>query len=151
MNSKMRILIPVLVLVLVAVAGDPAQAGLFGKKKAKYQRQEKEFKAWRYDRQPTMSFASGTMSRSSFTGWEMDNVQVILKKDCVVIDADGEPTSLTEGKQVVVMGPRAGDTIIAWQIRVLKPSFRVSAAPSMQKNVERSDVDPTVGVGTAPE
>lgn len=150
MNSKMRILIPVLVLVLVAVTGDPAQAGLFGKNKPKYERMEKEFKAWRYDRMPTMSFASGTMSRSSFTGWEMDNVQVHLKKDCAIIDSEGEPTDLTEGKQVVVMGPRVGNTIIAWQIRVMKPNYRHSGADA-GKNIEWSDVDPTVGVGTGPE
>lgn len=151
MNSKTCILTMVLVLALVVVSGDPAQAGLFGKNKSKYQRQEKDIKAWRYDRLPTMSFASGTMSRSSFTGWELENVQVHLKKDCAIIDSNGEPTRLTEGKQVVVMGARVGDTIIAWQIRVLKPSFRVGTSTGLQKNVEWSDVDPTVGVGTGPE
>ena len=149
MNSKMRILIPVLVLVLVAVTGDPAQAGLFGKSK-KYERTEKDLKAWRYDRLPTMSFASGTVSRSAFTGWEMDNVQIQLKKDCAIIGHDGEPARLQDGNRVMIMGSRVGDTIVAWQIRVLKPHYGYAKANS-QVNVQWSDVDPTVGEGTGPE
>ena len=146
MKNRMHILIPVLVLVLAIAAGDPAQAGIFGKSK---QKDTKELTTWRYDRLPSMSFVRGTVGRDAMTDWHVDQIQVHLAKKCRIVDSDGEKARMSDGDEVVIMGPRIGNTVVAWHIRVLDASF-MHVSENQYENVQWSEVDRTVGEGTGP-
>ena len=96
-----------------------------------------------------MGFTSGTLSRDSIAGWELNGTRVILAKDCKTVGAGGGTYRLQEGDHVMVMGPRAGDTIVAWQIRRLTPNRR-SATSGSGEMVKWSEVDRSVGEISGP-
>ena len=122
MKNRLNILVPVLILALVVTCGDTAVAGLFGRSKDKDT--EKELKTWRFDRQPTMNFARGILSQDSYgSGWDLGEITIHVTKKCKVIGEDGKQTVLRAGREAVIMGPRVGNTIVAWQIRILEPNF----------------------------
>ena len=147
MKNGMNILVPVLALALAVGAGDPAQAGLFGRGKQK--NREREAKTWRYDHLPTMNFVRGTLSRDGLRDWQVGGVQVQLTEKCRVVDGDGEEAQMSDGAEVMIMGPRVGGTVVAWQIRVLDASY-LHASDDSEKNIAWREVDPTLGEGTGP-
>ena len=144
MKKKLHILIPVLVLIVAASAATDTQAGLFGRNKDK-----EKTGTWRFHRSPTMGFTAGTLSRDGISGWELNGMRIILAKDCQTVGTAGGTYNLREGDQVMVMGPRAGNTIVAWQIRRLTPNGG-TAAPGSGEMVEWSEVDRSVGEISGP-
>lgn len=146
MKTKTLILALGCALMLAGVVADDAHAGPFGKKS---KRTDNEQKVWRYDQFPEMQFARGKLRQDIHTGWQIGNVTVQLAPDCTVVDDEG-PAQLRDGAAAMIIGPRAGDTIIAWRIEILAPG-----------EMERTDVTPGgefipseanrhVGVGSGP-
>ena len=144
MKKKLHILIPVLVLLVATGFATDTEAGLFGRNKNK-----EKTGTWRFHRSPTMGFTSGTLSRGAIDGWELNGVRVVLGKDCKTVGTDGGTYRLQEGDNVMIMGPRAGNTIVAWQIRRLAPVHK-SATPDSEDMIKWSKVDRTVGEGAGP-
>jgi hypothetical protein len=140
MKSKLFILVAA-TLLLAGTAVDDAGAGIFGGRDTN---DDKEMKTYRYSRVPTMSFASGRMLKDTFTEWKLGDLQVVLSPHCTVIDSEGEEARIREGADVIVMGARAGNTIVAWQVRVEKPSFMQDLG-SDRSHLRPSDVNPEVG------
>lgn len=128
-------------------AAPGTQAGWFGIGKDK-EDQDKD-PAPRYDNYPTMSFHLGTLTRSGYGGWKLDDLQVQFRPDCEVNDQSGELGTLAEGRQALVSGARVGDTILAIRVTVLKPGWDLGPKNADQE-VDWSQTDPTVGVGTGP-
>ena len=62
-----------------------------------------------------------------------------------IIDlTDGEPTRVHEGAEVMVMGARSGNTVVAWYVRVLKPQY-MQRMKDTRASITWSSVNPTVG------
>jgi hypothetical protein len=141
----MLILAPALIIALAVVSADDAAAGLFGKK----QDTEQRAKAWRFDLLPTMSFTKGKISQDVVAGWAIDDLRVQLAPQCSIVDQDGQKADLYDGQNVIIMGPRAGNTIVAWQVRLM-PRDVNGQLRSDTNDIVRSESDPTVGVGTGP-
>lgn len=131
-----------------AVVAPDASAGMFNKNKGKAKRTEKP--EWmkqprRFDNQPTMAFQTGVLQQDGWTGWTLGDLSLQFTKDCVVMEDGAESGNLTAGRTAVVMGPKFGDTILAWNIRVLKPSFAYPSGPGEGVQIEYSDTNPNCG------
>ncbi|MBU8869912.1 MAG: hypothetical protein KOO60_03445 [Gemmatimonadales bacterium] len=126
------------------------EAGWLGKLKGKSTDKTSELDLVpRYDNYPTMGFHLGTLSRDSWTGWRLDELNVQFTRDCVITSNNDDKGEMVEGKQAIITGSRVGDTIIAQRVTILKPNW--DAGPkNTQENVIWSDSDPTVGVGNGP-
>ncbi len=126
----------------------PAEAGLFKKSRQKTKAQETELaESWRYDRLPAMSFHKGVLQNVGKDLWMLGGVTVQLAPGCRI---DGGASALQTGRTAVVMGPRAGNTIIAWSIDFQKPRASVQTPRTPGTEIVWSDADPTVGEGHAP-
>jgi hypothetical protein len=146
MKNATKHLIAALALMLIVANGFPVNAGIFGSDDD----DDKELKAWRFDRKPTMSFARGTLSRDTYgKGWEMDGIAVQLSKRCKVVDSEGEAAELREGREAVIMGPRYGNTVVAWQIRILDHGFSQPLGGT-DLAVRTCEADPTLAEGHGP-
>ncbi len=127
-----------------------ADAGWLGKSKNKKlsdKRTEKPEwmkKPARYDKLPSADFHMGVLWRDSYTGWQVGDVSLLLAKDCVIEREGVEVGVLDEGRQAIVMGPRNGNTIVAWRVRILEMDYE-NTRTSNETVLERSQVDPTVG------
>ncbi len=138
------------ILALLAAAAlltAPAQAGLFKKDKHKKAEPEKA-KAWRYDQLPSMSFHKGQLANDGLGLWRIGDVKLQLAPQCE-ISGEGGGNQLQTGRTAIVMGPRVGDTIVAWRVEMQKPQHQ-RPARNFDAQIEWSESDPTVGVGTAP-
>ncbi len=150
-----RITVTLLMLVVAAglFAGPDAHAGLFKKDKPK--RTEKP--AWmkqphRYDNLPTMSFHSGVLEQDGWTGWKLGGTKLQLTKDCLISAEDSEEGFLDAGRRAFVMGPKVGDTIVAWSVRVSQIPAPIQNAYDGNTTVEKSTVNPNCGqIKNAPE
>lgn len=142
-----RIIILLALLAVTAAVTVPAQAGLFKRGKTKKEPVRKE-QSWRYDRLPTMAFTKGELKQDGFGAWKVGEVRLQFAPNCEFTGADG-PRSLGTGQTVVVMGPRVGGTMVAWQVDVQKPAH-IQPTRSDDVNIRWSDADPTVGVGHGP-
>ncbi len=143
-----RITISMLVLVFAAglVAAPAADAGWFKKDKAK--RTEKPDwmkKPQRYDQMPTMSFHAGTLQQDGWTGWKLGEVKLSFAKDCVITADGSDEGFLDAGRQAFVMGPRVGDTIVAWSVRVGQPPVPIQNTYDAAITVEKSTANPSCG------
>lgn len=100
--------------------------------------------AHHFDRDPSMSFHSGTLRRDGLAGWRVGEVALQLTADATVMGPDGQESFLQEGREAVVMGPRFGSTMLAWSVRMLgsQPLAAVSASNAGRKP---SDSDSDVG------
>ena len=105
----------------------------------------------RYDNYPTMGFFAGELRQGGFAEWTLDEAGIYLTKDCNVVDEEGNDADLMSGRQALIMGPRIGDTIVAWSIRIMKPEWDQPSSRGSDVDITWSEVDPTVGVGTGPE
>ncbi|MCP4573419.1 MAG: hypothetical protein GY838_13770 [bacterium] len=148
MKTKTLILALGCALMLVAYAGDDASAGLFGSGKSK--RTDYDQKVWRYDDLPSMNFARGKIMRDVHAGWVVGGVAVQFAPECVIADEDGA-ADLYDGAAVMIMGPHAGGTIVAWRIEILAPgTLERSDFTESNTKVEWSNSNRHVGVGTGP-
>jgi len=141
----------VLGLVCVTVLATDVDAGWLGKSKNKRLSDKRTEKPeWmkspvRYDVLPAAEFNMGRLNRSSFSGWELGKFNLVLAKDCVISRNGVETGMLEEGRSAIVMGPRAGNTVVAWSVRILEPDYSNRSVRTDVK-VEPSAVDPDVGV-----
>ncbi len=105
---------------------------------------EEYMQAHHFDRDPSMSFHSGTLRRDGLAGWRVGEVALQLTADATVMGPDGQESFLQEGREAVVMGPRFGSTMLAWSVRMLgsQPLAAVSASNAGRKP---SDSDSDVG------
>lgn len=97
-----------------------------------------------FDRDPTMSFARGVLRRDGLAGWKVGDFNLQMGPTANVLDAEGQPSFLQEGREVLVMGPRFGDTYMGWSVRLLEPeSPGLGATSDVVK--KPSDTTPEVG------
>jgi|GEM_PF-5678555 len=144
---KRAILILATVTLVTSLAAVDAGAGWFDKDKDNDKKA-----AHRYDLFPVASFNVGVLNRDSRTGWQLDDYNIQFVKGFHVEGEDGEPADLREGDTVLVMGPRYGETILAYRVQIQKPEYK-SLGGSPTPNVVWSLADPTVGEanGVIPE
>ena len=136
-----------LVLTAVLIAGT-AEAGLFGKKKPEA---PKATQNHRFNRFPTLSFRQGTLSHGPAGSWQLDDRTVQLAKGCLVTADGQEDGQLQDGRLAIVAGTVIGDQIFATHIRMLKPDWDQTPAPSAGVERQPSESNPAVGVlGQAP-
>lgn len=97
-----------------------------------------------FDRDPSMSFHRGTLRRDGLSGWMVGDLELQLREDATVLGPDGQRALLQEGRDVIVMGPRFGDTMVGWNVRMLEPEM-----PGMQSGHEvvKKPSDTTSEVG----
>ena len=144
-----RILVVLLALVVVAgaVVGPDATAGMFKKDKSKRtEKPEWMKKPRRYDDLPDMSFYAGKLQQDNWTGWKLGELKLEFARDCL-ITADGvEVNRFDAGRQAIVMGPRIGDTIVAWSVQISsrEPSSLGGYGSDLQ--VQKSETNPNCGV-----
>lgn len=140
-------LVLVLVLFLSTTVVQEAGAGLFNKGSQKSQESKV---APRYDLFPQVSFHKGVLNRGIGLAWQLDDLDLQVRSDCVITsDFGGEP-SLAAGREALVMGAKLNDTIIAYRVRIMKPDY-MNESLLESSEVIPSDVDPTVGIGRGPE
>ncbi|MBK8167906.1 MAG: hypothetical protein IPK64_18325 [bacterium] len=101
-------------------------------------------KAQRLDRDPSMSFHRGTLRRDGQTGWMVGDLELQLRQDATVLGPDGQEAALQEGRVAIVMGPRFGETMVGWNVRMLEPEMPSSQSRSDVVK-EPSDTSPEVG------
>ena len=132
----------------VALLAAPAEAGLFKKSRQKAKPAGAELaSSWRYDRLPSMDFHKGVLQNVGTDVWKIGELTVQLAPGCEIA---GGVSALQSGRTAVVMGPRSGNTIIAWSIDLKKPQTATGGPQAPGTQVEWSEADPTVGVGHAP-
>lgn len=143
--KRTTIVLLVVVLGLSFAATMDADAGWFGKDK-----KEKETKyVPRYDAYPTMGFHKGTLGRGVGTEWRLDGMDLQFMGDCEISTDGVEEGYLQEGRTAVITGPRWGNTIVAWRVRVLAMDETYN---SYDSNVVLSEgATAGVSVGTAPQ
>ncbi len=101
-------------------------------------------KPQRYDG-PAMSFHSGILQQDGWSGWKLDEMKIQLAKDCLITTDGAEEGSLDAGRKAIVMGPRFGDTILAWSIRVTKPDFTIGRNVGSEVQLIYSDTNQDCG------
>lgn len=145
MKTKTLILALGCALTVLAYAGDDALAG-----RSKSKRTDTEQKVWRYDQMPAMKFARGKLHKDVHSGWKIDNVKVQLAPECIIADDEGS-ANLYDGAGAMIMGPRVGDTIVAWRIEILRPGeLDRHGTSAMNERVQWSESNRNVGEGTGP-
>lgn len=97
-----------------------------------------------FDRDPTMSFHRGVLRRDGLAGWRVGELQLQMRPDALVLGPDGEASFLQEGRDVVVMGPRFGGTMVGWNVRLLA-SESLSSVSGSDVVKKPSDTTPDVG------
>lgn len=128
------------------LATPQAEAGWLKKDKAKRtEMPEWMKKAQRFDNVPEMSFLSGELQQDGWTGWKVGEVKIQFAKGCVIMMDGEEGASLDSGRSVMVMGPRNGDTITAWNISIEQPSFKVGRTFNSEVELRESNVNSDCG------
>ena len=145
--KKTAIILTTAGLVLI-LAADSARADLFSLSKRDKSQRDTEVQAPRYDKYPTMSFFVGTLSRSGWTDWQIDDKQVEVAEPESAA-RNGSLPQFSEGSQAIIMGTLVGDRIVAHRVRLLDPQWTVPVADN-QEDIRWSTTDPTVGEGTGP-
>lgn len=75
--------------------------------------------AHRFDLLPSMQFHTGVLRRDGLSGWRIDDYRLQMSRESLVAGPDGQGAVLQEGNRVLVMGPRFGDTFVAWNVQIL--------------------------------
>jgi hypothetical protein len=154
MTCRRWTLLFVVLVASVLVLTDVAAAGWFGKKS----REEVTRRPPRYDRYPTMEFASGVLHRDGISGWVVDGKRLALHSTCRVDDQRGKSGAgaLRDGAPVLVMANDVGGTLVAYRIIVRKSGFSEFGSSALTDalrgdvDIVWSNSDPTVGCGRAP-
>jgi len=96
----------------------------------------------RYDHFPTMSYTSGRVQQNGLRGWKVGDIELILKKDTVIMMDGSRVEGLQSGRDVVVMGSLMGNTMVVWSARILPhdysdptPSTTFTREPGPNPNV----------------
>ncbi len=134
------------VFVIGATAAPQAGAGWF-QKKEKPRRTEKP--DWmkrprRYEGTP-MAFHSGILQQDGRTGWKLGDTPIQFAPDCLIMTDGSDEGYLDSGRQAIIMGPMIGETIMAWNVRVVQPEFMQKAPDLKGIRLKPSSVNPKVG------
>ncbi len=143
-----RIMVTILasVITLGLVTATEAGAGWF--KKSEAPRTEKPDwmkKPRRYENLPAMSFHSGVLQQEGWDGWKLGEVKLQLAQDCLITTAGAADGFLRAGRQATVMGPKVGDTIVAWSVRVTQESVPAPAVYDANLVLRKSEANPNCG------
>ena len=134
-----------LAFMLGVVATPEANAAWFKKKQSKRtDKPEWMKKPQRYDG-PTMTFHSGMLQQDGWTGWKLGETKIQFAKECLITTDGVEGGALDAGREAIIMGPKFGNTILAWSVRVLKPSFMIGRTPNSEVQLEYSKTNPNCG------
>lgn len=145
---KRAIYLTVILGVVLSMAAAPdAGAGFLDKWKKK----EIETRAApRYDLYPTMSYHTGVLDQGVAASWRLGDAELLVRADCRISSDLGGAGELVAGKEAMVTGVRFGNTIIAYNVRLMKPDH-MNAGAEKSSQVVPSDEDPTVGHGSGPQ
>ncbi|MDX2474781.1 MAG: hypothetical protein QNL91_13860 [Candidatus Krumholzibacteria bacterium] len=144
--KRITVLLLALVMALGVVATPEASAGWF-KKDKKPERTEKPDwmkKPQRYEG-PRMSFHSGVLQQDGQTGWKLGETSIQFAKDCLITTDGAEGGYLDAGREAIVMGPKFGDTILAWSIRVTQPDYTSGRNQNGDVQLIVSETNPNCG------
>jgi hypothetical protein len=147
MNKNLKTLAALLALTALLTA-PAADAGMLDKLLGGDE--GKDARPPRYDLFPKMGFFTGTLGRDIGTGWTLDGYRLILASECTISSEVHDVPMLDEGRQALVMGPKVGDTIVAWRVRIKQDEYGIQAN-NPEEQFTPSDSDPTVGEGSGPE
>ncbi|MCB1182626.1 hypothetical protein KDM41_04265 [bacterium] len=131
----------------IGVLGAPhAEAGLFSKKKPKRTEKPEWMKEpRRFEDTPRMSFVSGVLQQDGWTGWKVGELTLQFAENCRFNEGANQIRELDPGKEVLVMGPRIGSTIVAWSVRVKTPEYLVARNTNPEVRLKPSDANPDCG------
>ncbi len=140
-----------LVFVIGVFAAPNADAGWFNKKKSdRTEKPDWMKKPKRYDG-PVMSFHSGVLQQDGWTGWKLGETKIQFADECLITTDGVAGGVLDAGSNAIIMGPKFGDTILAWSVRVQKPDFMTGRAPNSEVQLKYSESNSNCGeVITAP-
>jgi len=128
------------------LAAPHAEAGWFNKKKPNRTEKPEWMKtAQRFDNVPRMSFLAGELKQDGWHGWKVGEVKIQFTKDCKIMLDGEEGASLSSGRSVMVMGPRVGNTIMAWNISMAAPSFTTGRTYNSEVQLLQSAVSSDCG------
>ncbi len=143
--KRITVITLAMVFALGVVAAPSADAGWFNKKKSdRTEKPDWMKKPQRYDG-PTMSFHSGVLQQDGWTGWKLGETKIQFAKECLITSGGVAGGTLDAGRKAVVMGPRFGDTILAWSVRVEKPDFMMGRTPSSEVQLQYSETNSNCG------
>lgn len=97
-----------------------------------------------FDEFPTMSYYMGTLNQGGMGTWRVGDMDLVVKSDCTISAENEDVGYLRDGSKALVMGPVAGNTIVAWSIRVMGPDYS-DPTPSLNFTREPGP-NPNVGV-----
>lgn len=141
---KRAMLITLAVLVTAVWSGEAAAGWFGGKKDAD-------------ERQPLIHRFSGTAQRFLLVGelrqeaggrWRLDDAELALLPGCLVVEEDGRTGTLRSAGQVLVLGARYGDLVVARQIRICPDRPAEATAQRDRYGIQWSEANPDVGQGT---
>lgn len=104
----------------------------------------------RYDLFPKVSFHKGVLNQGMGGVWQLDDVGLQVRTDCVITSDFGGDPSLVDGREALVMGSKLNGTIVAFRVRIMKPDNMYEGVMNSSEVVP-SEMDPTVGIGRGPE
>jgi hypothetical protein len=133
-------------LALTVIVPETAHGGWFGKKKEKSEPRRPQ----RFDTAPDMMYLSGTLARSGYDGWRVDdtNVQILPTTDVNSQDAfEATTRSLREGKEVLLMGSMLGSLFVVREAIIVEPDYYYVGVDDGNDAIVWSPSDPTVGIG----
>ena len=143
--KRTTIFILMVVLGLSFTAAMDADAGWFSKDK-----NDKETKyVPRYDEYPTMGFHKGVLKRGAGNGWRLNDIDVQFMGDCKIITDGSDEGYLQEGRIALITGPRWGNTVVAWRVRVMSMDDPFNDYNS--QTALEPGASPGVAVGHGPE
>jgi hypothetical protein len=95
-----------------------------------------------FDEFPTMTYVTGTLNQSGMGTWRVGEMDLVLRDGCTISAENEDVGFLRDGSKALVMGPKAGNTIVAWSVRVMgpdysdpTPSFHFTREPGSNPNV----------------
>ena len=97
-----------------------------------------------FDEFPTMTYYMGTLNQGGMGTWRVGDMDLVLRDDCTIAAEGSDGGYLRDCAKALVMGPTAGNTIVAWSIRVMGPDYS-DPTPSMHFTREPG-ANPNVGV-----
>ena len=143
--KRFTILMLMAVFAVGVIAAPAADAGWF--KKDKPRRTEKPEwmkKPQRYEA-PLMDFHAGILQQDGLTGWKLGEMKIQFDRDCLITTDGAEEGYLDAGREAIVMGPRIGDTILAWSVRVSQPGFAIGRTENSDTELKYSDTNHDCG------
>lgn len=143
--KRFTIMALVAALALGTLVAPGAEAGWFKKSKPKRTEKPEWMKEPQRYEVPMMDFHSGVLQQDGTSGWKLGDLSIQFDKDCLITTDGAEEAYLAAGRGAIIMGPRVGDTILAWSVRVTRPDFEVSRTVSSDTQLKPSDTNPACG------